>query len=213
MSAEKIFVYGASGHAKVVIDILEHRAECKVVFAADDAPAAKGQTLCNYPVIGGREALLARRAEVDGGIVTIGDNAARGTIAAWLHAEGFRLLTALHPAAALASRISVGDGTVIMAGAVVNSDSRLGANVIVNTGATIDHDCVIGDLVHIAPGCHLCGGVTVGARSFLGAGTVVIPGVRIGTGVVVGAGSTVIADIPDGARMAGSPAAPIMSKK
>ena len=213
MSAPRLFLFGASGHAKVVIDIIERRGDVKVLFAADDAPQTKDSMICAVPVIGGRDALLARRAEIDGGIVTVGDNAARSKIAAWLLAEGFRLVNALHPAATLARRLSIGNGTVIMAGAVVNSDTCLGANVIINTGATVDHDCVIGDNVHIAPGCHLCGGVTVGARSFLGAGTVVIPGVRIGADVVVGAGSTVINDIADGSRVAGSPATSIKSKK
>lgn len=213
MPAENIFVFGASGHAKVVIDILERNPGVKVLFAVDDSLAARGGLLCDYPVIGGREALLARRNEIDGGVVTIGDNAARAKIAAWLLTEGFRLVRALHPAAILARRLNIGDGTVIMAGAVINSDTRLGANVIINTGATVDHDCEIGDGAHIAPGCHLCGGVKIGARSFLGAGTVVIPGVRIGADVIVGAGSTVIADVSDGARMAGSPATLIKSKK
>jgi len=209
MPTERIFVFGASGHAKVVIDILERLPDVKVAFAVDDAPDAKGSTLCGYAVIGGRDELRARRNEFDAGIVTIGDNTARGKVAAWLAAQGIPRATAIHPAAAVANRVTIGAGSVIMAGGVVNSDSTLGANVIVNTGATVDHDCMIGDDVHIAPGGHLCGGVSVGARSLLGAGTTVIPGVRIGADVLIGAGSTVINDVADGARVAGSPARPL----
>lgn len=207
--ATKVFVFGASGHAKVVIDILERMPDIEVAFAIDDATAVKGRSLCGYNVIGGRDELLVQRATVTAGIVTIGDNAARREIAAWLVAQGFQLGRAIHPAAMLAHDVTVGDGTVIMAGCVINTDAVLGANVIVNTGSTIDHDCTIGDGVHIAPGCHLCGDVKVGAGSLLGAGTAVIPGVRIGANVVVGAGSTVLDHVADGARVAGAPARPL----
>ena len=207
--ATKVFVFGASGHAKVVIDILERTPGIEVAFAVDDAAAAKGRSICGYRVIGGRNELLAQRGEAAAGVVTIGDNAARRDAAAWLVAQGFKLQRAIHPAALLARDVTVGDGTVIMAGCVVNTDSVVGANVIVNTGATVDHDCAIGDGVHLAPGCHLCGGVTIGAGSFLGAGTTVVPGIRIGAHAVVGAGSTVLDAVPDGARVAGSPARPL----
>jgi len=209
MPAERLFIFGASGHAKVVIDILERLPDVSVAFAVDDAPGAKGGVLSGHPVIGGRDELLAHRDNVSGGIVTIGDNGARCSVAAWLVAQGMPLARAIHPAAAVASRVDIGAGAVVMAGAVVNSDTAIGCNTIINTGATVDHDCAIGDGAHIAPGCHLCGGVHVGARSFLGAGTVVIPGVRIGADAVIGAGSTVIADVADGARVAGTPARPL----
>lgn len=207
--ATKVFVFGASGHAKVVIDILERMPEIEVAFAVDDAAAAKGRSICGYSIIGGRNELLAHRVEAAAGIVTIGDNAARRDAAAWLVAQGFQFGRAIHPAAILARDVTVGDGTVIMAGCVINTDTSVGANVIVNTGSTIDHDCAIGDGAHLAPGCHLCGGVKIGAGSFLGAGTTVVPGVRIGANAVVGAGSTVLDHVADGARVAGSPARPL----
>ena len=213
MATKKVFVFGASGHAKVVIDILERTAGVKVMFAVDDDAGAAGKTLCGYPVIGGRDALLAQRKQAGAGIVTIGDNKARSEVAAWLVAQGFKLASAVHPAAMLARDVSIGDGTVVMAGCVVNSDTAIGANVIINTGATVDHDCIIGDGVHIAPGCHLCGDVQVGAGAFLGTGSNVIPGVRIGANAVLGAGSTVIRDVAADARVAGSPARPLERAK
>ena len=209
MATKKIVVFGASGHAKVVIDMLERTAGVKVVFAVDDAPGVEGSTLYGYPVIGGRDALLAQRKLATAGIVTIGDNAARSEVAGWLIAQGFKLASAIHPAATLAHSVAVGAGSVIMGGCVINSDTAIGANVIVNTGATVDHDCRIGDGAHIAPGCHLCGNVEVGAGAFLGAGTIVIPGMRIGAHALIGAGSTVTSDVADGARVAGSPARPL----
>jgi sugar O-acyltransferase (sialic acid O-acetyltransferase NeuD family) len=206
--AASVFVYGGGGHAKVVIDILERMKRVRVAFVVDDT-SARAAKLCGYSVIGGRDALLGRRRRVESGIIAIGDNGARARVAAWLAEHGFRAASAIHPAAAIARGVEIGEGTAVMAGVVINSGTRVGAHAIINTGASVDHDCAIGDFAHIAPGCHLCGGVRVGAGTLLGVGTAVIPGVTIGADAVIGAGSTVLEDIPDGARVAGSPCRPV----
>lgn len=207
-----VFIFGASGHAKVVIDILEKQNVRKVAFLVDDNPQLKGANFYGYSVLGGRTELLAatERNHLEA-IVAIGDNHARIRVANWLRENGFALARAIHPSVLVARGVSIGAGTVVMAGALINSDTVIGENVIINTGSIIDHDCVIGDGVHVAPGCRLCGGVRVGERSFLGVGTNVIPGISIGRGAFIGAGSTVIRNVEDGAKVAGSPARPIES--
>lgn len=206
MTKDKIFVFGASGHAKVVIDIIERQGLYDIAFLVDDDAALKGSMFFDYRVVGGKEELLASRDEICGGIVAIGCNRARGAVAAWLADNRFTMVSAVHPSAQLGRRVSVAAGTVIMAGAVINSDSSVGRNVIVNTRASIDHDCSLGNGVHVAPGATLCGAVSVGNGSFVCAGATIIPNLTIGQGVIVGAGSTVICDVADCELVAGSPA-------
>lgn len=201
---EKIFVYGASGHAKVVVDVIEKQARYEVNFLIDDDPVLKGRQVYGYTVVGGRDELLA--SEVRKGIVAIGSNQTRHTVSAWLAEHGFERVTAVHPSAQLARGVTLGCGTVIMAGAVINSDTSVGCDAIVNTRASIDHDCTIGDAVHIAPGSILCGTVMVGEKSFVCAGATVIPNLTIGKNATVGAGSVVIRNVPDYVTVAGSPA-------
>jgi len=204
----KVIVIGASGHAKVIIDMLEKQGRKEVAFIIDDNPALKGKTLFGYPVAGPRSELheLARQENVKQAIVAIGNNNIRVEIAAWLESADFSLVTVVHPSAQIGRGAVIAAGTVVMAGVVINSDSTVGKNVVINTGATVDHDCRIGDGVHVAPGCHVCGGVVIGDGTLLGAGTTIIPNVRVGQNVIVGAGSTLIQDVPDGAKVAGSPA-------
>jgi sugar O-acyltransferase (sialic acid O-acetyltransferase NeuD family) len=201
-----IVVYGAGGHAKVVIDAIEQRGGFSTIIPADDNPGLQGLSLCGYPVLGGRTALLTLPEPRPEALAAIGDNAKRMAVLDWLQSQGFPIATVIHPDARIGRGVRIDAGAFLAAGVVVNVDAVLGQGVIVNTGATVDHDCVIGEGVHIAPGCHLCGNVAVGARSLLGAGCVVVPGVCIGADVVVGAGSTVLSDVPDGGRVAGSPA-------
>ena len=207
MSQPDICIFGASGHAKVVIDIVEREGRYRVAALFDDNVALHGQTFFGYAVSGGRDALLEqyRQGKIEAAIVAIGDNRIRAMIAAWLIAHGVPRVSCIHPSAQLGRGVRIGIGSVLMAATVVNADTQIGNEVIINTGATVDHDNLIADAVHISPGCHLCGHVAVGQGSFIGAGSVVIPSVGIGSNVVVGAGSTVLNDIDDGMRVAGSP--------
>jgi UDP-3-O-[3-hydroxymyristoyl] glucosamine N-acyltransferase len=150
---EKIFVFGASGHAKVVIDIIERQGLYEIVFLADDDPGLKGTVVYGYQVIGGKDDLLTNA--IERGIVAIGSNQSRRSVSLWLTDNGFELASAVHPTAQLARGVTIGAGSVIMAGAVINADSRIGDNVIVNTRSSIDHDCVVGNFTHIAPGATL----------------------------------------------------------
>lgn len=202
----KIVVFGASGHAKVVIDILEKQGTYQIAFLVDDDPKLWGKSFYGYKVIDGRESLINNHKRPSAGIVAIGDNASRMKVAKWFVEHGFTLANAIHPTAAIARGARISAGTVIMPGVVINGDTIVGKNVIINTGATVDHDSVINDGVHIAPGCHLCGNVSVGDGTLIGAGSIVIPGIEIGSEVFVTAGSTVVKNIVDNQRVTGNPA-------
>lgn len=204
MNKSKIFVYGASGHAKVVIDIIEKQGCYEIAFLVDDDAALEGSTVYGYHVIGGRQQLINSNIRL--GIVAVGNNKARSAVSSWLADNGFKMITAIHPSASIARGVVIGSNTVIMAGAVINSDCYIGFDVIVNTRASIDHDCSIGNGVHIAPGATLCGTVLIGDGSFICAGATIIPNLNIGAGVTVGAGTTVISDIYDNVTAVGSPA-------
>ncbi|HVE43118.1 MAG TPA: NeuD/PglB/VioB family sugar acetyltransferase [Planctomycetota bacterium] len=190
---ESIFVYGAGGQGRVVLDTLKNGlVEYGVSAVVDDNERLHGEKVLGA-LVQGIEAIGNER-----GFIAIGDNAARLRIASRYRG---RLVTLVHRTAFLSRETRVGEGSVLMAATVVNVGSRIGSNVIINTGATVDHDCTIEDGVHIAPGCHLCGGVKVGAGTLLGVGSVVVPGVRIGRNVFIQAGQTVTRDVPDGALL------------
>ncbi len=201
-----LLVYGASGHAKVVIDVVERQGLYRIECMVDDDPGLIGGEVFDYPVIGGSDDdLAAHRGKAF--LVAIGDNRARAAIFARLDMADFEAAAAaIHPSAQIGRGAIVGAGTVVMAGAVINPDTRIGHNVIVNSNATVEHDCEIGASVHLSPGSTLCGGVTVGEGSLVGAGATVHPNIRIGCNVIVGAGATVLDHVGDDLVVAGTPA-------
>lgn len=190
-----INLFGASGHAKVIMDIIKAQGDA-VGCLYDDAP--------RFTEIHGVTVYKASEAAVEGPmIISIGSNCMRRLIAERCDVDYTK---AVHPKAIVSSTVSIGAGTVVMQGAVIQSDARIGIHCIVNTGASVDHECRIGDFVHISPHATLCGNVQVGEGAWIGAGTTVIPGIKIGKWATIGAGAVVIRDIPDGATAYGNPA-------
>lgn len=194
-----VYLYGASGHAKVIIDsLVASGINVKGLF--DDNPKVK--QLLEYKVLG---AFDRDMLGVDELIVSIGYNDIRKKIVEELP---FDILygNAIHPSATISKYTSIGHGTVIMQGAVIQSSAKIGNHCIINTSASIDHDCLIEDFVHISPNSTLCGAVSVGEGSQIGAGAVVIPNITIGRWSLVAAGAVVMKDVPDNVLILGNPA-------
>jgi len=204
---EKLTLWGASGHAKVVADIVRAENRYELAGFIDDFSAEAPAEFCGLPVLRTRECLgNVLRQGIGRIIIAVGDCQARVRLACMARDHGFSLGVAIHPRATVASGVSVGAGTVIAAGAVVNPGTVIGENVIVNTSASVDHDCVVEDGAHVGPGCHLGGWVRVGRESWLGIGSIVRDRVRIGSGTMVGAGAVAVGDLPDGVVAYGVPA-------
>jgi sugar O-acyltransferase (sialic acid O-acetyltransferase NeuD family) len=201
-----VFVYGAGGHAKVILDILTMHGIENIVIVDDDE-SRWGSRLMGYEIRNSKIALDEMRHQgIHQGIIAIGNNRIREEKGDQIQKMGYELISAIHPTAVIAKTATIGAGSAIMAGAIVNSDSVVGENVTLNTACSIDHDCHIGPCAHISPGAHLGGTVTIGKRTHVGIGAVVLPHLHIGNDVMVGGGAVVISDLPDGVTAVGVPA-------
>ena len=200
-------VLGSSGHAKVIIEVLEE--DDSIVVHGCTSPDPAQRPGFAHPLLGTDDILPELlRSGVNHAFVAIGDNRLRFRAMRAVTELGFSLVRAVSRRAVVSSRARIGGGAAIMPGAIVNVDSEIGDGAIVNTGATVDHDCRVGECAHIAPGVNLAGNVRVGAGAFLGIGCCVIPGVSIGDWAVVGAGAAVVRDVPAGVTVLGVPAMP-----
>ena len=194
------YMIGAGGHGKVVLRTLQDLGYT-VTAVFDDDPSRWNSTLLGVPIVGPIERIaeFVRRPTV----IALGDNATRRRIA---RQYDLPWLTAVHPWAMVDLSAQLGQGTVVLARAVVQVDALLGDHVIINHAATVDHDCVVSSYAHLAPGVHLAGNVSIAEGVFLGIGAVAVPGVRIGAGTTVGAGGVVVHDLPDHVLAVGVPA-------
>jgi sugar O-acyltransferase (sialic acid O-acetyltransferase NeuD family) len=205
----KLLLWGAGGHAKVVLDIARAMEIFTDIRFLDDA-AEKRPWFRGCPILGGVEWLhsldTAICSEPMNFLISIGDNRIRARRYAAAAAAGLPAATLLHPSAIVSPSAMIGEGTVIMPRAIVNADARIGRNCILNTGAIVEHDCVIGDHVHISPGAVLGGGVRVGDFTLVGTGAHALPRAVIEEGAVVGAGAVVLHRVPACCTAVGVPA-------
>lgn len=192
-----MYLFGASGHCKVIIDIIASEEDLTIEGIVDDHP--KHNDIFNIPVYNTKMFQTFADKQV---IISVGDNSTRKKIVSHLAAQ---YPVAVHARAIVSNHASIGGGTVIMAGAVVNPDAVIGQHCIINTAAVIEHECKISSFVHVSPNAALAGDVTVGEGTHIGIGAMVIQGIKIGKWVTIGAGTVVITDVPDYAVVVGNP--------
>lgn len=189
-----MFLFGASGHGKVIAEIAE-----LVGYKIDgffDGDQQK-TTILDYKI---HHNIPEHPIDL---VISIGNNNIRKKIVN--QNSHFKYLTLVHPSSSLSKRAILGEGTVVMAGVSINSDVQIGKHAIINTNASVDHDCIVEDYVHISPNSALAGNVRVGEGTHIGIGSCVIQGITIGKWCTIGAGAVVIKDVPDGATVVGNP--------
>jgi len=203
--AMRIAIVGAGGHGRVALDCLRVSCGDDLDLAFFDDRWVEVREVDGVEVVGPLEALY-EAAKWDRVFVAVGDNATRQRIAEDLVRRGRRLVTIVHPHTAISPRATIGEGTIAVAGSVVNAGARVGRCVILNTLSSVGHDCIVEDYAQIAPGVNLGGGAVIERGAFLGIGAKVVPLVRIGAWSVVGAGSVVLGDLPARSFCYGIPA-------
>jgi len=218
-----VFVLGAGGHAKMVIETLVSMDRYELYGCLDTAPTS--EKLLGFPIFPENPQTLATLLDAKAhALVALGDNKLRQRVTLKLQELGFSFATAIAQSAYVSPSAIVGSGTVIMPKAVVGASAKIGQGVVLNTArvvgasakigqgvvlntaSSVDHDVDIGDFVHVAPGCHLAGNVRVEQGAMLGIGTCVIPERHIGAWAILGANSTVVRDVPAVTTYIGTPA-------
>ena len=197
-------IFGYSGHAYVVIEILVAN-NYRVIGYYDREQKKKNPFSINHIGIEPDGPTIEKIKDCSA-FICIGDNKIRAAIFEKLIHNSISCPAVAHKSAIVSPSAQIGYGTIIVAGAVINAMAKIGNAVICNTSCVIDHECVIGDYSHIAPGTVLAGNVTVGNNTFIGANSVVKQGVTIGSDVIIGAGSVILKDVADGLTVYGNPA-------
>jgi len=206
--AKELIIVGAGGHAHSIVDVVESRDDYRIRGFVDFC-AERSDKFSGYEVLGTLEDLerLMKTQPCDL-FVAVGDNFQRHRLYKEIkeRSPDAKFAVLIHSNAYLSPRASTGEGSVLMAGAVVSSGCQMGRGVIINTNSTVDHDGLVCDFVSLAPGVSVGGNVNIGERSSIGLGAKIIHKIDIGSDVCVGAGSLVLKSIErDSVVVYGSP--------
>ena len=199
---DKLIIIGASGHGKVVADIAIKMNKWQSIAFLDDDESIK--TSMGLEVIGKTDDAFTYKDEAYF-FVAIGNNAVREKVQEKLVDEGLNVVGLIHPSAVIGTDVEIGIGSVVMAGVVINSSTKIGKGCIINTSSSLDHDNVIDAYVHISPGVNMAGTVKVGNGSWIGIGSVISNNVNICSGCKVGAGAVIVKDITEPGTYVGVP--------
>lgn len=205
---KNILIYGASGHAKMIIDVIEKQNSHSIKGFIDTYKPID-EELYGYKILGNLEVLAAqiKTLGIEGMVIAVGDNFSRREayknikkIAPTLH-----FVSVIHPSAVLANDVSIAEGTVIMANVVINASAKVGKLCILNTASILGHDSVMMDFSSLASGVTVAGNTQIGQSSAICLGATVIQNITIGNHTVIGAGSLVLKSIGSLKQAFGSP--------
>ena len=195
----RLVIIGAGGHGKVIADIALKTGYTNIAFADDNA---EGFCL-SYPIICKISNIESQNDGKTDFIIAVGDNGIRKRIA---EQHNINWVTLIHPSAQIGMNVKIGIGTVVMAGAVVNSFASIAEHCIINSCAVIEHENVIENYVHISPNAALGGNVHIGEKTHIGIGATIINNIDICSNCIVGAGAVVVKNIQESSTYIGVPA-------
>ena len=209
MKEKQILILGASGHSKMIIDII-HKNKSHNIVGLIDSFKTKGQGVLGYDIIGNVDDIpaLQEKYNIEGIIVGVGDNFTRYKLKNSISkiSPEIKFISAIHPSAIIAEDVFIADGTIIMAGSAVNVGSKIGHSCILNTNSSLGHDSIMEDFSSLGPGSSIGGNVKIGLCSAICLKAGLNNNITIGSHTVIGAGSLVVNNISDHNLAYGVPA-------
>jgi len=205
MSKPSLILIGAGGHARSCIDVIEQQGQYQIAGLVGTEEQKHTQQL-GYAVIASDDALDELAKSYQYAFIALGQiQTAKHRLRLYQMAEqcGFKMPIIIAPTAHVSRHATLGAGSIVMHGAIINAGVKVGINCIINTHTVIEHDTGVGDHCHISTGVILNGGVSIGAGSFIGSGCVIKEGVPIGKDCLVGMGLTVPHKLADDTRLTG----------
>ena len=185
-----IILIGAGGHCISVIDVIEQENKFNILGILDESRKVNKKVL-GYPVLGGDELIPSLVSSNNYFIITVGQiksYSKRQNIFAILKKNKAKLAKIISPLSYVSKYSSIGGGSIIMHGAIINARSKIGKNCIINTKANIEHGSFVDDFCHISTCAVVNGDCKIEKGSFIGSNATISNGVTIKENSIISAG-------------------------
>lgn len=209
-----IVVVGSGGLAREFLGIcLDLGEEDRVLGFLDDNPTKHGGQEDGYRILGSPDWLVNQAPSGTRYVNGIGSTSARLHLDERLNLLGVQPATLVSPHAVVSPFASLGEGTVVCAGSIINTNVTIGRHCIINLCCTVGHDSALGDFVTVNPGTNISGNVRIGEGTDVGTGSAINQQIAVGCWAILGSGSVAVRDIPDNVTAVGTPAKMIKERE
>ncbi len=169
MNKKKILIYGSKEFGKVMKGLVEYLGYPFQGYIDDIYQGEEIVGTFEYV----KKKIPANEYAI---VIAVGyrDLSARWVIYREVRKNSYEVPTLIHDKAYVHDKKKIGQGTIIMAGAVIDYNAVVGELVTVWPGVVVNHDCNIGNNIFLSPNATICGGARIGEDSFIGAGSIII---------------------------------------
>ncbi len=172
---KNIILIGAGGHAASCLDVIQQEKKFKVIGFLDNKKKI-GSSFMGIKIIGRDKDLLKLKKLTKYAFITVGQigiSHVRKKIYLKLIELGFNIPKIISPYSYVSKNATVGKGSIIHHGAIINSLANIGNNCIINSKSLIEHGVSVGDHTHVSTGCIINGDTIIEPECFLGSRSVI----------------------------------------
>jgi sugar O-acyltransferase (sialic acid O-acetyltransferase NeuD family) len=184
---KKIILIGAGGHCVSCIDVIEQEKKFSIYGLIDNINKKK---MIDYKIIGKDINLKNIFKKIKYAFITMGqikNMKYREEIFNKVSKIGYIIPNIISPKSYVSNKASIGKGSIVMHGAIVNAGAKIGKNCIINSKSLIEHNVTIGDNCHISTGAIINGQSEIKKNTFVGSGSVVKQNIIIGENCFINA--------------------------
>ena len=190
MKKKKLLIFGAGNHSNVVANLIIDKFD--IIGYVTSKKISKGLSNNKKIYSLNKNNILKITANKSFfSIIAIGDNKIRKKIFNHIKKLDLKIkwLSIISPYAIISKDVTIGEGSLVMPGCIVNNGTRIKDHCIINTGSIIEHDNYFDNFSSCGPGVVTGGNVRVGEGSYVGIGSVVKEKIVINNNVFIGGNS------------------------
>jgi len=194
---KKILLAGNAVTSEILCSYLRQDMRYQIVGVTVDDEFVAQSSVSDYPTVGLSEVLGVFSPETHSVIMAMGYNdlnRSRENMFARLKALGYAVETYTHPDAQVYTDKPIGEGSVVLPGAVIEPHARVGVNTMVWSNVTLAHHSTVEDHCWIAAGAVVSGQAKVLRNTFLGVNSTIVNAVTVEEFNIVGAGAMISRD-------------------
>jgi sugar O-acyltransferase (sialic acid O-acetyltransferase NeuD family) len=194
---KKILLAGNAVTAEILCSYLRQDVRYEIAGVTVDDEFVARSSLSGYLTVGLSEVLDNFSPDTHHVIMAMGYNdlnRTREDMFVRLKALGYAVETYIHPDALVYTDKPIGEGSVVLPGAVIEPSAQVGANTMVWSNVTLAHHSSVDDHCWVAAGSVVSGQAKVLRNTFLGVNCTVVNAITVGEFNVVGAGAMISRD-------------------